>query len=60
MFGFSTNTDPVLVFDDFGNLYYSHIAFNANAFATTPPSTSVCCSCRPTQSTGPAPSTSRR
>ena len=40
MFGFSTNTDPVLVFDDFGNLYYSHIAFNANAFATTPPSTS--------------------
>jgi len=40
MFGFSTTTDPVLVFDDFGNLYYSHIAFNANRFATTPPSTS--------------------
>ena len=40
MFGLSTNTDPVLVFDDFGNLYYSHIAFNANPFRTTPPSTS--------------------
>jgi BNR/Asp-box repeat len=40
MFGLSTNTDPVLVFDDFGNLYYSHIAFNADPFRTTPPSTS--------------------
>jgi hypothetical protein len=40
MFGFSTNTDPVLVFDDFGNLYYSHIAFNANPARTRPPSTS--------------------
>jgi hypothetical protein len=40
MFGFSTNTDPVLVFDPFGNLFYSHIAFNANMQATTPPSTS--------------------
>lgn len=40
MFGFSTNTDPVLVFDRFGNLYYSHIAFNADPFRTIPPSTS--------------------
>ena len=40
MFGFSTNTDPVLVFDTFGNLFYSHIAFNASKKATTPPSTS--------------------
>lgn len=40
MFGFATNTDPVLVFDPFGNLFYSHIAFNANKKATTPPSTS--------------------
>ncbi len=40
MFGYSTNTDPVLVFDDFGNLYYSHIAFNANPFRTVPPSAS--------------------
>jgi hypothetical protein len=40
MFGLSTNTDPVLVFDTFGNLFYSHIAFNANKKATTPPSTS--------------------
>jgi hypothetical protein len=40
MFGLSTNTDPVMVFDDFGNLFYSHIAFNSNPFATTPPSTS--------------------
>jgi hypothetical protein len=40
MFGFSTNTDPVLVFDPFGNLFYSHIAFNANMQATRPPSTS--------------------
>src|SRR5215218_10481916 len=40
MFGFSTNTDPVMVFDTFGNLFYSHIAFNANKKATTPPSTS--------------------
>lgn len=40
MFNFSTNTDPVLAFDAFGNLYYSHIAFNANPFRTIPPSTS--------------------
>jgi len=40
MFRFSTNTDPVLAFDAFGNLYYSHIAFNANPFRTIPPSTS--------------------
>jgi len=40
MFGFSTNTDPVLVFDPFGNLFYSHIAFNANMQATQPASTS--------------------
>jgi hypothetical protein len=40
MFGFSTNTDPVLVFDPFGNLFYSHIAFNARMQATTPASTS--------------------
>ena len=40
MFGLSTNTDPVLVFDAFGNLYYSHIAFNNNAFRTNPPSSS--------------------
>src|SRR5919109_463880 len=40
MYGLSTNTDPVLVFDPFGNLFYSHIAFNANKKATTPPSTS--------------------
>ncbi len=40
MFDFSTNTDPVLVFDPFGNLYYSHIAFNNNPFRTTPPSAS--------------------
>src|ERR687898_674976 len=40
MFGLSTNTDPVLVFDPFGNLFYSHIAFNASKKATTPPSTS--------------------
>jgi hypothetical protein len=38
MFGFSTNTDPVLAFDRFHNLYYVHIAFNNNRFATTPPS----------------------
>ena len=40
MFGLSTNTDPVLVFDPFGNLFYSHIAFNAAMQSTTPPSTS--------------------
>jgi hypothetical protein len=40
MFGLSTNTDPVLVFDPFGNLFYSHIAFNANQQATQPASTS--------------------
>lgn len=40
MFGLSTNTDPVLVFDPFGNLFYSHIAFNANQQATRPASTS--------------------
>jgi hypothetical protein len=40
MFGFSTNTDPVMVFDDFGNLFYSHIAFNADPKRTSPPSTS--------------------
>jgi hypothetical protein len=40
MFGFSTNTDPVVAFDSFGNLYYTHIACNANPFQTTPPSTS--------------------
>jgi hypothetical protein len=38
MFGLSTNTDPVMVFDTFGNLFYSHIAFNNNPFRTTPPS----------------------
>lgn len=38
MFGFSTNTDPVMVFDSFGNLFYSHIAFNADPKRTTPPS----------------------
>ena len=38
MFGFSTNTDPVMVFDTFGNLFYSHIAFNADPKRTTPPS----------------------
>jgi hypothetical protein len=40
MFGFSTNTDPVMVFDSFGNLFYSHIAFNADPKRTTPPSES--------------------
>jgi hypothetical protein len=40
MFGLSTNTDPVAVFDTFGNLFYSHIAFNDNPFVTTPPSNS--------------------
>jgi hypothetical protein len=38
MFGLSTNTDPVMVFDSFGNLLYSHIAFNENTKSTTPPS----------------------
>src|SRR5262245_8604026 len=38
MFGLSTNTDPVMVFDNFGNLFYSHIAFNNNPKRTTPPS----------------------
>jgi hypothetical protein len=38
MFGLSTNTDPVMVFDSFGNLFYSHIAFNENTKSTTPPS----------------------
>jgi hypothetical protein len=38
MFGFSTNTDPVMVFDSFGNLFYSHIAFNADPKRTKPPS----------------------
>jgi hypothetical protein len=37
-FGLSTNTDPVIVFDDFGNAYYSHITFNDIKFDTTPPS----------------------
>jgi BNR/Asp-box repeat len=40
MFGLSTNTDPVLAFDAFGNLYYTHIAFNNNRFRTVPPSAS--------------------
>jgi hypothetical protein len=40
MFGLSTNTDPVMVFDTFGNLFYSHIAFNNNPKRTTPPSAS--------------------
>ena len=40
MFGLSTNTDPVMVFDTFGNLFYSHIAFNNDAKRTTPPSAS--------------------
>jgi hypothetical protein len=40
MFGLSTNTDPVLVFDTFGNLFYSHIAFNNDRKRTTPPSAS--------------------
>jgi hypothetical protein len=40
MFGLSTNTDPVLAFDAFGNLYYTHIAFNNNRFRTVPPSDS--------------------
>jgi hypothetical protein len=38
MFGFSTNTDPVMVFDSFGNLFYSHIAFNNDPKRTKPPS----------------------
>jgi hypothetical protein len=38
MFDLSTNTDPVVAWDRFGNLYYSHIAFNNNKFRTTPPS----------------------
>lgn len=38
MFDLSTNTDPVVAFDNFGNLYYSHIAFNNDIFKTTPPS----------------------
>jgi len=38
MFDLSTNTDPVMVFDSFGNLFYSHIAFNNNPKRTTPPS----------------------
>ena len=38
MFGLSTNTDPVMVFDTFGNLFYSHVAFNADPKRTTPPS----------------------
>jgi hypothetical protein len=38
MFGLSTNTDPVIVFDRFDNLYYSHIAFNNDPKRTTPPS----------------------
>jgi hypothetical protein len=40
MFGLSTNTDPVLVFDRFHNFYYSHIAFNNDPKRTTPPSAS--------------------
>jgi hypothetical protein len=40
MFGLSTNTDPVMVFDSFGNLFYSHIAFNADPKRTKPPSVS--------------------
>jgi hypothetical protein len=40
MFGLSTNTDPVMVFDNFGNLFYSHIAFNNDPKRTTPPSAS--------------------
>jgi hypothetical protein len=40
MFDLSTNTDPVVAWDSFGNLYYSHIAFNDNPFRTTPPSAS--------------------
>ena len=40
MFGLSTNTDPVIVFDRFDNLYYSHIAFNNDRKRTTPPSAS--------------------
>lgn len=38
MFGLSTNTDPVMVFDNFGNVFYSHIAFNDDIQRTTPPS----------------------
>jgi hypothetical protein len=40
MFGLSTNTDPVMAFDTFGNLFYSHIAFNNDRKRTTPPSLS--------------------
>jgi hypothetical protein len=40
MFGLSTNTDPVVAFDTFGNVFYLHIAFNAIKKASTPPSTS--------------------
>jgi len=40
MFGLSTNTDPVMAFDSFGNLFYSHIAFNNDAKRTNPPSLS--------------------
>jgi hypothetical protein len=40
MFGLSTNTDPVMVFDTFGNLFYSHIAFNNDPKRTNPPSVS--------------------
>jgi hypothetical protein len=40
MFGLSTNTDPVVAFDTFGDLFYAHIAFNAVKKASTPPSTS--------------------
>lgn len=38
MFGLSTNTDPVIVFDRFNNFYYSHIAFNNDRKRTKPPS----------------------
>ncbi|HEX2311807.1 MAG TPA: hypothetical protein VHH91_13940, partial [Vicinamibacterales bacterium] len=40
MFGLSTNTDPVMAFDTFGNLFYSHIAFNNDRKRTNPPSLS--------------------
>jgi len=40
MTGLSTNTDPVLAFDEFGQLFYSHIAFNNDPKRTTPPSAS--------------------
>ena len=38
-FGLCLNTDPVIVFDGHGNMFYSHISFNDIPRGTTTPST---------------------